>query len=1282
MPSLDSVVATMANDSVNSAKSAIGFLQKKNRFYGWNRCLFLLDLHGLALLSSDSLFRASGNGQRNSELPFQVIGNFSGYDLRQVARIRPKQLIEPSDMSSVTAQNAKDIVVVTKSSGTLVLRAQTSADRNAWLHGIQSTIASYATRLADMPELHNNPGVEVCPNPAVVVPRAAPYIPTWTMSSSSVNGSIANKLKLGLSGLELGLHSSIEAEVPIQDPKRAKVNSFSDGAATQLPLSAVSTPGSIESPLGFEDFDASAFFTDVGGDSGDFPPPVVTSVARSKSTVYNRTRNFTASPQTEALVSSPAPPKITPVASLVRPALPTTTFSALVPTGGALAGPGSMDFGSMFDFLLEPRTESASAHAAAPLRPVAPSQQKVPETLVVTPQPPQTPRQGETLAQGPPLPLVAKQPEVPAMAAATLFSGFGSNDVRLQKIESVGYPLQSTEPVSSYTPSRGLASAIAAEKPTEPTVVLTSSIADYAGSLLENMGLADWSRSLEPAPGYFDRSQTTNALNPNQVIQSGDPGAHVAAQQQATSAKAANQQALASKLLNSPEHHRLGGRNAELGKSTVTTNSHDAKRLTFDGSAVGLSGIQTALLSKYSDSLSSSRSLLPGIGRASRPKSTHDWRTKMGRVDGQHIGEQSATLIQYAPVEPTNTGINKVIRGQIAKDIIQKEAESRPPVRRMRRVKSEAKVAPLKSIRLRLDGSAVGSHTSISHTRGSAKRGMSYVVKDGLIRDAGGRFEQRLGASQTSVARAEDSKNPNTDVFGEFNEIQARLRMAEENKRQQQRANITDREGADDVRIADIIENRQDIPLAAQLEERRKMQLAKQQVLIQQQLAQQHQQMEQQRAFLEQQQQHQLFKRQSLHPSLNSASQVPVGAAVYAGQQSGWQGYGGGNYADQWVQQQGMYGSATPTPAQFQSPRHRVYQNGQPIASVSEASYQSVDIYGRALGRSSTTNARLQPGAALYKHVRPSSATAQSLHSQQSRGSSESWQSRAAPSMSTGTPARANTEINFDGSDCSVSPKSSIMPPPRRTLSFGLSSNQRPTSLRPGSLPTRQRAKGYAMGRPPPVPPLPQAGAATSPGNRTPFQEYAYPPLHGPPGYMVVPVVDQGGNGHRQHAYSGQWAVSQSRAPGWVPQHGPLPPSQAVLTRHSAYVNGYAGGGYPKQASESQMLADMHKISKKRTEMAANTPSLLQRLDNARTSGVLPGRHIEKQGYTQGAYQNRSATQQIRDASSAQYLGDGNTLLIDRVYESEKSRSAFLKKISRTYTGIGGDVAPATTFTH
>ncbi|KAJ2023114.1 hypothetical protein IWW57_004252, partial [Coemansia sp. S610] len=831
----------MANDS---ASSAVGFLQKKNRFYGWNRCLFLLDLHGLALLSADSLFRASGNGKHNSELPFQVIGNVSGYDLRKAARVKPKQFIEPSDISSVAAQSTKDIAIATESSGTIVLRAQTSADRSAWLHTLQSVIASYATSVADIPELHGDTELEAGPDPAVAVFRAAPYIPTWTMSSSLVSGSIVNKLNLGLPGLELRLNSSSEAEVAILESKRTNMSSIADDFTPQLPLPVVDSPVIVGSPLELEDFDASAFFADDSQLSCDFP--LVASVARSKSTIYNRTRNFIAKSQAEIQVPSPAPPKAATVAPLAQPDPPAMPYPALASTGSGVVGVGSMDFGSMFDFLLEPRTESTSAHAGGSLRPPVPSLQKVPETITAPPQPPQRPRQRETLAQSAHLPLDAKE-EAPGSICAPS-SGLAAANSAVAEL-----------------------AAFTAAKTTESVVVLTPSIADYAGSLLDNMGLAAWSCSLEHATEHVNQSRIASELNYNPLAQNSDASDHVAGQQLEAGAIGVEQKALTAKLLNSPEHHRLGGRNAEFGKhaTSATTRGASSKRLTFDGSSVGLSGIQAELLSKYSDSLSSSRALLPVVGRASRAK--HDWRTNFGGTSGQHFAEEPAAPIQYAPVEPANTGISKVIRGQIAKDIIHKEADSKPVNRRMRRVKSEAKIAPLRSIRLRLDGTTVGSRTSVNQTRHLAKRGMSYVVKDGLIRDAGSCSDQRLGASQVAE---ENSKNQGPDVFGEFNEIRARLQMAEEQKRLQQRVSMADRDGADNVRIADIIENRQDIPLAAQLEERRKMQLAKQQVLVQQQRMQQHQQMEQQRAIIEQQQQHQLFKRQSLHPSLNSASQV------------------------------------------------------------------------------------------------------------------------------------------------------------------------------------------------------------------------------------------------------------------------------------------------------------------------------------------------------------------------------------------------------------------------
>ncbi|KAJ2746359.1 hypothetical protein GGI20_001419 [Coemansia sp. BCRC 34301] len=1256
---------------------AVGFLQKKNRFYGWSKHLFLLDHNGLASFPPDPLPRSRKGDRHTPEPLLQVIGNDGGHDLCQVERTQPKQLVVPSNITSVIRQGTKEIVVVTASSGTLVLRAQTTADRDAWVQAIQDAVASavplefsHATSFAETPESSDALEREASRSPKAAITLLAPYIPTLTMSSGLVGGSVGSKISLHLSRLDIGLDgSSLDAEASAIGARGTNASDLGDGAATKPLLPAAISPGIVDSPPSHDEFNVSAFFNDDDvTDSSDLRP-----LPASKHTLYNRTQNFTSNPQVDTLATLPAPPQPEPLVPLAKPGPPLATHSALTHASNALGGvPSSMDFGSMFDFLREPRTEPVPDHAPASLHLLAPA---MPEAPTTAPHAPQIAPQTETLPCDPlPLPAVTRR----------------------QSVHCVRPPLQNADPFSVSTGSCGLASAGAASVAAKSGVVLTPSTADFAGSLLDNMGLAGWTHSVEPTLDHRHQSQVEST--------------HAAYQKQKESAGETEQPALAAKLLNSPEHQRLGHR-------TTPTSEQDAgpRRFTLDGSAVGLSGIQTALLSKYSDSLSCSRALLPSVGRANRSKATHDRSAKTGGPNGLYIGERSATLIQYEPVEPENTGVSKVVRGQIAKDIIQKEVDGRPAVRRMRRVKSETKVVPLKSIRLRLDGSIVGSHASIAPTRDSNRRGMSYVVKDGLIRGAGGRTEQRLGASQVACAGTDASKDASAGVFGEFSEIQARLQMAAEHKRQLQRANILDREGADDVRIADIIENRQDISLAAQLEERRKVQLAKQQVLLQQQLAQQQQQLEQQQMLLEQQRQHQMFKRQSLHPSLNSASQISVGAAVHAGQQGGWQAYGsngGSNYANQWVQQQqqqhqGAYAGAMPMPSQFQPSHHnhRAYQQGRSAVSVSESSphwtqqracawnagnhlgasehsYQSLDVCGGDSGRPLTANSRLQPGAKLYKHARPASVAARSLYSQHSCTSSESWQSRIAPGMSgPSTPARANTEINFDGSEGCASTKSSGMPP-RRTSSYGFSGQQRPASQRLWSLSARRHAKATDADRTPPVPPLPRVRTGVAPGGRVLHQEYVHPPPPGPPEYMQAPAHDQGENERHQQVYSSQWSAGQPRAHGWVPQHGPMPPSQAALARHSTYVPGYGGGGFAKHESKAQMLADMQRLSKRRTEMDAKTPSLLQRLDTARTSGILPGRHIEKLGYSQGAYQNQAPTRVIKEGSSTQYLGDGNTLLIDRVYESEKSRSAFLRKISRTYTGIGGDAAPTTTFTH
>ncbi|KAJ2172819.1 hypothetical protein EV181_007534 [Coemansia sp. RSA 532] len=177
----------------------------------------------------------------------------------------------------------------------------------------------------------------------------------------------------------------------------------------------------------------------------------------------------------------------------------------------------------------------------------------------------------------------------------------------------------------------------------------------------------------------------------------------------------------------------------------------------------------------------------------------------------------------------------------------------------------------------------------------------------------------------------------------------------------------------------------------------------------------------------------------------------------------------------------------------------------------------------------------------------------------------------------------------------------------------------------------------------PPVPPIPQHIAGAN-------MQYAYAaPAQGPPAYMQTAPHP----GYYQ----------QPPAPY---RHWPAPPAHVY--------NSYAHPEYCPPA------IDMQREQRKRTEMAAKVPSLLQQLNHAQVSGIMPGGSADKQPYAKGAYQNASVPQVVRETSGAYYLGDGNTLLIDRVHESEKTKRAFLKKVRHNYTGVGGNAAPAPVF--
>ncbi|KAJ2473566.1 hypothetical protein GGI02_000753 [Coemansia sp. RSA 2322] len=1348
----------MAGDSDFGVSGAIGFLQKKNRFYGWNKCLLRLDLHGLALLSPELMLRTKAYNAASPLPQLRAIGDIDAVDVAQAIYAEPKQLFSLQVISSVSAQGSKDISVATLSSGTLMLRAQTTEDRSTWLCLIQSAVASNALPISKNPlsfasesEPIRDQGPATRQKSAGTIPQAPPYIPTCTIMSCSADGLVKKAMSLSSGKLKTRIDNG-GGNTTFSAPSTQLATNTPNELHCNTALAQTVDPFTPEPPLAdggskleLDDFDASLFFNDA-----ESSPEIlalaahqlasVASTTQSKDMLHSRPHNFTANPRvgtaaalptasSEQLPAVPNSTLIAEAATATKPdvshaSMASANHSTLAIVDGTLGMPGSIDFGSIFDCILEPCISPTPNHAVTPVHSLATAIQTMSTTLA-TPQPPQILWQGGPSASGEKQlrstsqrqPITAATPATKALQRIKT----DNDDERPLGMATGSYKANQAESTHCYAHASDLAGLNAASicnaasstyfRSEEPGVVLTSSVVDFTGSILDNIGLADWSHVLGLAPMSHEPTQLVTAPASNQT---GPPdGSATLITENANK----EQPGPEPKLLNSPDHHRLGSRTIEQCRSGANISGHGAGSRHQRQDGGGLSEAQAALLAKYSDSLSTSRSQLPNVGRASRPKPTHNWRTKTGGSDGRHIGERSATLVQYAPAEPVNTGVSKVIRGQLAKDIIQKEADDRPAVRRMRRVKSDIKVLPLKSIRLRLDGSVVGSHASISQTQSKIGRGSQYIVRDGHIEDASGRrglrsmltmSQQRLSAGQAANSGPGIAKSPNIDVFGEFNEIQARLRVAEDFKRQQQRAQLSDKEGADNVRIADIIENRQDIPLAAQLDERRKMQLAKQQVLEQQQLAQQKQLLEQQQQYVEQQRQHQLFKRQSLHPSLNSVSQMSISAVPHSGVSGGWTGYGGVGgsdaFSDQWMCQQSAHADAI----SLVQPRqlHRLHQQAQSVSSIqrpataficdsnaawvqqrsgavllgnstrlSELSCQSVDQYGRSLGGPPTTDARSQPGAGFIVHKRPASVAAQSLHSDASSGS---WQSRANGSKVPS--ARATTELNYNGSEHAMSPSFSTIAP-RRTSSYGYADHQRSASLRPGSLPARRRDARRDMKNVPPVPPLPYNGGVV-PENRHPHGVYPFTSVQGPPEYVPLPV--QGGHTYHQQAYSDQWPAGVPQAQGWSTQHGPLPPTQAVLARHGGYVPGYAGGGggYPPQASNSQVLADMHKLSRKRTEMAANTPSLLQRLDNARTSGILPGRQVEKLGYSHGAYQNFNASRLIREGSSRQYLGDGSTLLIDRLHESEKSRSAFLKKISRSYTGIGGDVAPATTFTH
>ncbi|KAJ1728808.1 hypothetical protein LPJ61_003841 [Coemansia biformis] len=667
------------------------------------------------------------------------------------------------------------------------------------------------------------------------------------------------------------------------------------------------------------------------------------------------------------------------------------------------------------------------------------------------------------------------------------------------------------------------------------------------------------------------------------------------------------------------------------------------------------SRLQESLLSKYSESLGVSRTMMSTSGRAGKPRTMLGWQANVSRANDLRGMDRAAGIVQYEAKEPTDTGISKVVRNQLTTEAGQGDAGRRPAVRRVRQTMSETKVVPLKSIRLRLDESIVGGRTTAGRPQGPPARGPRYMVKGGRIEGHAGQHApgaslEPTPASGNQVARGTGGQH-GRDALGEFGEIQKRLKAAEEQKRQQQKQQLFDKDGGDGVRISDIIESRQNIPLAVQLEERRRMQQAKQLAAMNQQLELQRIDAEAKRMLAEQQQQHEQFRLRSLYPDAGCNRRHSMASAAYSVGRSDWpacaSSVGGGewhtahdaaystNSAAVWQQQQqavpySFYSrqhSRAGTPGALgESGGHWAQHQQQPVGGRSQSqfsravapSFQSAGGASHAEDRLASVAARRRPGGMLVKQPRPASQTALTEHS---AGSSGSWQSHAL----RGPPAAMHVGAgsNYERSMATSSP----------VLNSGTtrrSSSLSHAGIRHPSMGSHQRALPVG-GMVPPVPPLP----------RTHSNGHGH---HGGPG---SPTQTPPTYGHWARPPLSSWCAQPATA-----QHMGSPHAHDFVPR------------------------DAQNMQQKWAVTAARGPSLLQQLHHAQSSGILPMQRAEKELYTKGAYQNGSTPVPVRGGTGAHYLGDGNTLLIDRVHESQHTRRAFFKKMGCNYA----DAAPMPVF--
>ncbi|KAJ1773024.1 hypothetical protein IW140_002420 [Coemansia sp. RSA 1813] len=1327
-----------------SSECAVGYLQRKGRFYSWKKALFVLCEHGLIQLSVEQ-----HHGHPKSAMPAKIpvpnhqIGDTSDVNFKNIANLKQKQCIALHQLCQMVSQGQREIVITLLDSSTFVLRAQSSDDRECWLAAIRSAVsaaaaAGYAAEYPDHDDAYSVVDEHLdYPNDAPRIPLAdATTLKTDTPRIFDLNLSIGS---VGLSLAQSNANAQEPSPIAIcaveQDEGSVSV-AKDDNPMGWLPSTA-SLPrfGNKQSTSSLPRENASTnpanhFSASQNNDSHDFGQSIV-HIAHNTGSVdvdalfddgNSEIGGSTSSGELPLAVIASRTAELHRAKQAACSALLKTSNMQLPALKSYIEPPtiadGSSSFNGMFDTLLYTQDISSSEEKHADFNTdISFSRLHLDSSATEMPASPRESTYSRPDAYKEPpiqIPSTIIHPDIPENAS---------------DMNSSKYVERAPSTTTQQQPS-----TLEKEPDTNGSMaLLNTSIADFAGSLFDGICLGNLSSTIVDSTTKPPSPQQTSSKTPQApsyqtplTLEDAAPN-NLLGQASAADLDSPREENSAARLLNSPGRSQLGNHIRVAGRRSVMTiygglgvSAQQQKQ-----KHAGPSGIQMSMLAKYSDSLNASRALLSSGLRNNKGTSAYAWGSRADFSGSVHHAERPATIVQYEPKEPKDTGVRKVVRGQFAKELIQKEAERRPAVRRIRQVKSETKVPPLKSIRLRLDGSIVGSTSGKNaglaainnSSRDTTGRGLRSMAKEGKTSGVSGQGTGPSAVSKSCVGGSNAAVNANvnesnaqtggTGAFDGFNAIRERLKAADEKKRLQHQAQMLDNEGVDNVRIGDLMQTRQDTPLAVQLEEKRRMQEAKRLALFSQQLEHQKRQMELQRLNAEQQQQYQEFKRQSLCPPTGGP-----GALSQHASQAGWAGYDNGayggtdSYTNQWVQNQNLHmASSMPSPyaqsmrLQSQGTSRSVSNTGfRPTSYMSAAAagggsgagymhdfsagnmaypdtpamvydpvhhpwqhqQQHYFMYGNASGRpvsqytqtvapnprpanspaehtpakNMSTSKKRQPGAAFVKHGRSASAGAKS---DCSNGSTESWQSdigRGAHSS-----IHANTEPAYEGSVYVISPipnaadtgaNGNLTSTARRAHSYGQAEHRRRLmAKRVSDVLSRPRATD-AGSTVPPVPPLPHN-------------------------------LQQGG-----HHLQAQQHYSQQ-------QH------------YSPYQ--MAGGGWNAQnqmfmSNQQRMYAEMQTLSRKRNEMSTDTPSLLQQLDHARVLGVLPNRHQEKAAYTKGAYQNYNVSHLMRDGTSTnmQYLGDGNTLLIDQAYEAEKSRTALLKKISHTYKGIGGETGPAPVF--